>query len=100
MPGLFKLLIVSPVADQAGVQSLTGFHTNTPLYLEADSQPRPQWGGWTSTAFSSAQEAQVPTWRTSFPGTRFTIYHAINQKTVPQDTLEELGLTTRETDLP
>ena len=100
MPGLYKLLIVAPLADQASVQSTTGFHTNTPLYVESDPQPRPQWGGWTSTAFSAAQQANVPTWQSTFPNTRFTIYHVVSQKTTPQDTLMELGLTTRETDLP
>lgn len=94
MPGLLKLLIVAPIADQSGVQTLTGFHTNTPLYLAADTPPRPQWGGWTSTAFTLAQQSDVPAWQAAFPNSRFTIYHAVSQKTVPQTTLSELGLTT------
>lgn len=94
MPGLNKLLIVAPLADQAGILTETGFHTDTPLYLASDPTPRSAWGGWTSTAFTLAQQGQVPTWQTDFPASRFTIYNAVTQRSVPQDTLTELGLTT------
>lgn len=98
MPGLNHLLIVAPNADQAGILTDTGFHTDTPLYLASDAVPRPQWGGWTGTAFTAAQQLQVPTWQTNYPNSRFTIYNVLTQKTVPQDTLNELGLTTSSAD--
>lgn len=97
MPGLNHLLIVAPNADQANILTETGFHTDTPLYLASDPTPREQWGGWTSTAFTAPQQAQIPTWQTDFPSSRFTIYNILTQRTVPQDTLNELGLTTSPT---
>lgn len=97
MPGLNHLLIVAPNADQAGILTETGFHTDTPLYLAEDPAPRVQWGGWTGTSFTAVQQLQVPTWQTDFPNSRFTIYNVLSQGGVPAATLAELGLTTSST---
>ncbi len=97
MPGLNALLIVAPLADQAGILADTGFHTDTPVYLAADSAPRSPWGGWTSTSFTAPQQALVPSWQAAYPNSRFTIYNRVTQKNVPPDTLTELGLTTSST---
>lgn len=93
MPGLNHLLIIAPSADQASILTETGFATDTPLYLASDAAPRTPWGGWTGTAFTAPQQLLVPKWQTDFPDSRFTIYNVLTQKTVPQDTLAELGLT-------
>lgn len=82
MPGLYRYLIIAPSADQAGVQSATGFHTNTDVYVAADPSPRTKWGGWTATAFSAAQETAIETpttgARATFPASTFIKYHATN----------------------
>lgn len=82
MPGLYKYLIIAPNADQAGVQSATGLHTGTNLYVAADPSPRTKWGGWTSTSFSAPQEMAIETpstgARAMFPATTFIKYHATN----------------------
>lgn len=94
MPGLFKLLIQSPNADQAGVLALTGFHTGADLFLASDPTPRNKWGGRTSTAFSAQDELDLPTWQAAFPSTLFEIYHVVSGKTVPAQRLLDWGLTT------
>lgn len=68
MPGLYKLLIMSPNDDQAGVQSLTGFHTGADLFVAADPPVRSKWGGRTDTAFTAAQNTEIANLRAANPG--------------------------------
>lgn len=94
MPGLYKLLIQCPEAEQAAVQSETGFHTSADLFLAADPPVRPKWGGRTSTAFTAAQELLIPSWQSTFPTVLFEKYHATQQSGIPSQRLSEWGLTT------
>jgi len=92
-----RYLIICPLADQAGVETDTGFHTDTPLYTTSDPTPRTQTHGWTSTAYTPTQDAAVQAAAPNYPNSVFEKYNVPQQATYPQTRLGQLGLTTSAT---
>jgi hypothetical protein len=90
---LDRFLIITPNADEVGVEAALSISITSPLYTAADPAPRTQTHAYTAFKATEAKRVEINAVESGFPSSVFEKYDSKNQKTYVADRLLGLGLT-------